>query len=488
MYYYENAHNEYLEAWIEGGVVRFVLTLILAVGPLVALVRGYRQRHDRSVGPWILGAGFGLALVVFHAFTDFSVHIPPVALLAVVVAGFGMAAAQDRGFIPQRIRVRRTRAGQATVTEVVGSAEELPPADDVRGTVLGVPATLIALGLAFGALLVTLDARSRNQSYQLALAADQATADGRTEDRLAILDARAALWSANTETLFEAAQAHLDEAIAQTWTPGAGLAGGAVGFTAPPDQIPAKLRERHLIPALKQIREARRLNPLAPKPHTRLGLYTEVFSTSEPASLHFSRAKSLIPSDPDVWYASGRSELKHGNAAAAWSDWKRSLALSPQNLPAILAAARGRLTPNEIREKLLPDDPVTILAAIDLLFPDRVNQSAERRPFVLSIIELARTPARTGDTADRQMALAMALDELEKYDEADDAWDRAVRLAPDRADVHDRYAHWLEREEHYDEALVHLEWLRLRNKGDQSIQDRIDAARHAVRLKKDIDG
>ncbi len=488
MYYYENAHNEYLEAWIEGGVVRFVLTLVLAVGPLVAIVRGYRRRHDRSVGPWILGAGFGLAIVIFHAFTDFGVHMPPVALLATVVAGFGLAAAQDVGFIPQRVRVRRTRAGQATVTEVIGPADEAPPVDDPRGTFRGIPATFVGLGIALLALLATLDARSRDRGYRLLLAADEAAAAGRTEDRVAQLDARAATRPNDPEALFAAAQAHIDEAISSTWIPGAGLAGAAAGFTAPPDQIAPAVRDRHIIPALKLLREARRANPLAPKPHTRLGLYAEVFATSEPASVHFARAKSLIPSDPDVWYASGRSAFKHGDPAAAWADWKRSLALSPQNLPAILAAARGKLTPAEIRVKLLPDDPVTILAALDLLFPDRVAQAAERRPFVQSVIDLARTPPRTGTTADRLMALAMALDELGNPDDADDAWDKAVRLAPDRPDVRDRYARWLERDERYDEALVHLEWLRQRNRGNQDVQDRLDAARHAVRLKKDIDG
>ena len=46
--YYENAHNEYLEALVEGGVIRLGLTLLLAAGTLVAVGRGFLRRRDRS--------------------------------------------------------------------------------------------------------------------------------------------------------------------------------------------------------------------------------------------------------------------------------------------------------------------------------------------------------------------------------------------------------------------------------------------------------
>ncbi|HET6575334.1 MAG TPA: O-antigen ligase family protein, partial [Fimbriiglobus sp.] len=56
------AHNEYLEALVEGGVVRLALTLALAVGVLVVVGRGALRRRDRTVGPWLLGCWFGLAV------------------------------------------------------------------------------------------------------------------------------------------------------------------------------------------------------------------------------------------------------------------------------------------------------------------------------------------------------------------------------------------------------------------------------------------
>ena len=89
-------------------VLLIALLLILTCGAIYLffaaplLVVGYSASlplHESSASmPRI-----GLAVVAFHAFTDFGVHIPPVALLAVVVAGFASAAAQEIGFIPPRV-------------------------------------------------------------------------------------------------------------------------------------------------------------------------------------------------------------------------------------------------------------------------------------------------------------------------------------------------------------------------------------------------
>ena len=86
-----NAHNDYLEALVEGGVIRLSLTVALAVGVLVVVGRGYLRRRDRTVGPWLLGAWFGLAVVAAHAVGDFALHIPAVAVLTAVVAGYAVA-------------------------------------------------------------------------------------------------------------------------------------------------------------------------------------------------------------------------------------------------------------------------------------------------------------------------------------------------------------------------------------------------------------
>jgi O-antigen ligase/tetratricopeptide (TPR) repeat protein len=480
IFVYDSAHNEYLEALLEGGVVRLALTLLLAVGVLVVVGRGYLRRRDRSIGPLLLGAWFGLAAGVLHAGADFGIHMPAVAVLTATVAGYAVAAATDAQFVPVRVRLGREgekkRGGEEETkpdnhpTRPSAASHSLPLSSS--------PPLLFSLMAALAALFVAWDERERSRAEQLRVAAIRAA---RRTDPQSLFDARAALRPNDSAALFDAAQANIDRAVAATWQPGAGLAGCAAAFRAVPDRLPPAVVERYLYPALRYLRAARRADPLAPKPHARLGLYARYFAASEPAAVHFDRAKRLLPSDPDIWFASGRDALARGDEATAWADWHRSLALSDRHLAAILRTAR-RLPLAAIREKLLPGEPTILLEAANELFPDRVSQAAERRPLLEAV---ARGP---GATPDQLVAIAAALDELQREEEAADAWRRAVALAPDRADIRDRYARWLEREERYDDALEQLAWLRQRNPNSPILRDRIDAARHGRDLQQTIHG
>ena len=89
-------------------------------------------------------------------------------------------------------------------------------------------------------------------------------------------------------------------------------------------------------------------------------------------------------------------------------------------------------------------------------------------------------------SADDWAAEAAASDELGLQD-VDRAWQRALALAPERHDLRDRYAAWLEREERYDDAIRELEWLRRRSPAG-SYQARYDGAKHARGLVREIRG
>lgn len=442
----EFAHNEYLEAAVEGGVVRLALTVALAVGVAVAVGRGARRRRDRSDGPLLLGAWFGLAAVGLHAAAEFAVHMPAVALLVATVAGYAVAASDAR-------------------------TEEAAPA---RGRGWAVGASLVVAGLA---VFVALDARSRERAHRLKAAADRAYQEWSAPDRLArraeFLDARVAYRSDDPAVLFEAAQGHLDAAVEATL---AGMPPGA----EPPGRFPPGVVERHLVPALRLLRAARAANPVAPKPHTRLGLFAEYFARSEPAAAHFDRAKRLLPQDPALWYSSGREALRRGELEAAWADWRRSLALSNRYLPAVLTAARQELTPAEVIERVLPAEPVVLLAAADRLYPD-AGAHEERRPFLEAAVAADAPDAGAGQLA----AVARACDELGDGEGTLRAWRRAVDRAPDSVEVRGGYGRWLERQERYEEAIAELEWVQGKSPS-AAVRDRLDAARHGLKLKTGI--
>jgi hypothetical protein len=237
-------------------------------------------------------------------------------------------------------------------------------------------AVVAGVMVLFTAGLVAVDARQRDRADRFKMAADAAYLDPTVPDRLAaraeFLAARAAVRPDDPEALFDAAQGRIDQAVRGTWTAGAAVAGGAGGFSTAPDRIPPELADRYLVPALRDLRAARAANPLNAKVQARLGLYAGVFATGEPPAAHFARAKQLLPTDPDVWFHSGREAFRRGDRAAAWSDWRTSLAISTAHLGAILGMAKD-VDPTELQAELLPADPVVLLAAANRLYPPRAD-------------------------------------------------------------------------------------------------------------------
>ncbi len=82
----DHAHNEFLEAIIEGGIVRLLLTLLLIVLVFRAGWRAVRNHPDRQVRRLALGALFGFTTLVVQSIADFGIHLASIALLATVLA------------------------------------------------------------------------------------------------------------------------------------------------------------------------------------------------------------------------------------------------------------------------------------------------------------------------------------------------------------------------------------------------------------------
>lgn len=435
----DSAHNEYLEAIIEGGIVRFALSLALPVTLLVAIARTAMKHPSHSMQALAGGAWLSLAAAAFHAIVDFGLHLPSVALVTVTVAGFA--------------------------TSRVPGAHHQTPRFSVR--------LLAAVVLAGLAGLIGWESRSNALAERWKAAADFTYWKDGQPDRLAerarYLDLRAASRPDDAAILFEAGQGHLD-ALAD-----AARRRGLTGF----DRLPDDLRERHLRPALVAWRAARSANPIAPKPHSRLGLFADAWAKSEPANVHFDRAKRLLPRDANLWFTSGKEAFRHGDFPRALADWRQALTLDAGQLDAVLSRAGQQWSPAEMLRDLFPHEPALLWAAANRLFPDVARDIDRRRPFLVAAIQASR-PDHTGP---QFAAVALAFEECEQIPEAIVAWRTAVARSPDEARFRDLFSRMLDREERYDEAIPHLEWLRKR-RPDPSIKDRIDRAEHGVRLQK----
>jgi tetratricopeptide (TPR) repeat protein len=475
-----SAHTEYLEALAEGGVVRFALTVGLAAAALGAAVGGYRRGRNRTDGPLLLGAVFGLTAVAVHSAVDFGLHTPAVALLAAVVAGHTAAARERVGRGGER--VRRSRRGSANRAE----QNEANDAAAGNGAVLtgwviyAIGTVLVLVGMG-----TCLTGWRDLQINRLRVAADRAArggAPGAWGEAAGYLETATRVAPDDGGVWNELAAARLAAARDRAAPGPFAAAAGPVAFARPPEPPPADL-----VPGLKAARSARDLNPLLPGPHLRLGAHAHLFVRGEPAAAHFDRAKRVAPFDPDVWYLSGAAALARGEFDAAWADWRESLRRSPRRLGLIAQRAARVLPPDQVRTRILPDDPAAWAAATEDVFPDPAADPAGRRAWLRAAADRwAAGPAPEAPAG--WVAWASALEQLGDVGGALTVWRGAVEKFPDAMEVRDRLAARLEAEELYEEAVPHLERLAAQPGWGGYYVDRLAAARHGVKLRRDIEG
>lgn len=429
---YEYAHNDYLESLIEGGVFRLGLSLLLVVFLLRGGVRALRRWHGRSTSGLVLGALFGVTAVALHSFVDFGLHIPAVALLTVVVAAQLMAAAD------------------APDAELASG----PPWG--RGPVTVAAALLTVLAVALVLQGWTADRADR---YRAAAHREQhRTGPGGPARSIPYWEAAVSYRPDDARLHQSLGQAHLDAyqedqrriarrqtAIAAaewvTWavdlrsgTPGEGLAVerilglGALAAvqTERAEEAEARAVEQHLRPGLHQMLLARNLCPLLGTPHARLAAYRHAFTRADPASRYLERARSLVPFDPDIWYASGLQFLLDDQPDQAWAAWQRCLHLSDQHLNVIVDRASRQLNGPELLDRVLPDRPETLLAAAERLDAPAESSGKPLLERALSLVQQRPAPLAANDLH----LMALLHQRLNQPEEALAAYQAALQREP----------------------------------------------------------
>jgi len=515
--YHEHAHNEYLEALVEGGPLRLIVTLVLAGSLLWTIARGYRQRRDRSMGPLLLGGWLGILVVVLHASVDFGIHMPAVALLTAIVAAYSVAAATDPDYSATKHRRgrRRTRAEASEIeayaaipihTAAVSNSESVAVestsrrrskrkhssevADETGTTYQGGMAIALTALATIAAFTLLLDARNRQSADWYRRAANVIAGEIGPErhiNRIPYLEARTIVRPGDPAGHVELARAHLAAANDLTLTSTASICGIAITQDLPANKYPKEIIAQHIVPALRALRTARDLCPVYPEAQANLSEYGRFFTKSDPKLLYLERALRLLPSDGAIWTDAGSEAWHAGNQAKAVTSWKRALETSPAQMVPVLQAIGRKMTPEDLRKRILPDhDPVIFLDAANRIYPDRERQAAQRQPFLLGAYECRNQPKLTSE---QYIAIAQACAELDLPADASLAFQNAIKLTPERLEWHGQYADWLEREEMYEEAVQQLEWLRNNFPSrNNNLQDRIIAAKHGAKLQRDIRG
>lgn len=103
--HYQEAHNEYLQILVEGGIIGAVLATLAAIGAGLAIHRRFAQDEDRAGNYWIrIGATVGLCAIALQSVVDFSLQMPGNAVLFTVLLALALHS-------PARLR----RSGSASL-------------------------------------------------------------------------------------------------------------------------------------------------------------------------------------------------------------------------------------------------------------------------------------------------------------------------------------------------------------------------------------
>lgn len=93
MRYYEHAHNDYLEEFVERGMLGVLAAGAAVVMVLVRIVISLRIRHDRRARALLIGSLIALIALLVHGLYDFNLRIPSNACYFVVLLGIALKAA-----------------------------------------------------------------------------------------------------------------------------------------------------------------------------------------------------------------------------------------------------------------------------------------------------------------------------------------------------------------------------------------------------------
>lgn len=413
---FEHAHNEYLEALVEGGFVRLIISCLAVFLVFKLGIENARSLNNTPDGGLITGALCGFTTIVIHSAGDFGLHIPAIAILATAVAALLSTPLGPRA--ASQVRAHRT-------------SEERP-----RFFLTSWVPPVGTLGLISIALLLSLDAYGRHlgQVYRAAAIKTQRVG-GPYEHQLEYLKAVTELTPGSAEAQQDLGQKYLDvyevklSQQENLWATGSACRGWlipACGIDAF-DQLLAcsigesandllrrqgeveterQLQQAYVVPALHHFISARNLCPLLVRPHLRLAAYHQLLEGGGTQQQYWDRAKLIASQDPELWFSSGVFNLAQGDQEGAWADFRESLRWSNRFLSEIVGQAKRLLSANDILAKVLPEDPDTQLAACQLLFTNSSNP--ERKSFLAHILrQIERGSASSTSKTNRVKGLIL---------------------------------------------------------------------------------
>jgi hypothetical protein len=381
-YYYSHAEDKHLQMLTEGGGVGLVLAFValVTIGRLGrrALIAAPTSR-DRAM---VLGALAGGLVLLIQCLSDFPLHIPGVAVTAVV-----LPAHLCRLGLEARPRETVGETRPARVGPLLGGLAMigLSVALIVQGTRLARAEALVrSVGLPFsGALMPTIDFARQGDAelnhIRTALEEALRLRPGWAEGHLRLGTTLLGLYSnLAAQWLVKFQEEKNPEAVAilsdPLWLHGVVHSAKAEQLGANGGILDHEPVRDYLVPAARCFLEARRCSPDLAVSHARLAALDYLIAGGETTSVHAARTLRLTGYDQTVLTLAGDTAAQAGDLDLAARCWQKSLRIYQPGWKEIAIAASMVLSPEQILKKVLPPG-----GHYPLLLADQLSTAPEWR-------------------------------------------------------------------------------------------------------------
>ncbi|MFL5328022.1 MAG: O-antigen ligase family protein [Gemmataceae bacterium] len=434
----DHAHNDYLEAMVEGGIIRLALTVAIVFFLLNFGRKAMRRHETRTPGRLALGALVGIAALAVHSVVDFGITTPAVACMAAVVAAQLATMARSDPSEP---------ASENSPNMVAFDLGGL------GGVVAAVCLVVIAFLLAGQGSTISFVNQRRMAAYQAmhsanrtnwelaatqlqrAVERDRYDAGLRAELGQIFLDAERLLNQDRQKRLQVAAGSGMAATAIEQPLNSLGPASAWDATTTPSPAARRTYVDDFIKPGIHEMIVARDLCPLLARSQSRLAAHAFdakspdgfTMAKSDPAAAYWDRAVRLAPYDADLLYFVGLLHLQSNRAEEAWPLWRRSLERAPAHVQEIVTKAIPRVGVDKLLQSVLTDDPGVLLEGARALASDPTQADAQRK-MLYRAKEILNGRVEWDGESFHQLAEAHAM--LGETDQALSAYKQAIGYSP----------------------------------------------------------
>ncbi|MFK7819101.1 MAG: O-antigen ligase family protein [Planctomycetaceae bacterium] len=452
-HWFRHAHNQYLEALVDGGIPGLLL-MLAAIG-LVGYGCWYlATNREVGVHSWFgIGAMFLLVSQAVHATTDFGLYLPANMLLCAVVCGAvaGTAASTNNSrilrmptslgrpivwnialfagclFATNHLQAIETSSDTLRMASIESRSTRLPAMEEIA-------ASVTKLDKVIRANPTDPQLRFRRARFLMLQYQRKAFDVLRSNDGLGRPEAE--LWNRASVEQIHAALQELSPKQQRTQA--------ALLLQEP-------VVQRYIVEARKELLLARQLNPFRPRFHVYLAVLAPLFGEADID--HLNRAELLANTDVETSFDCGLLHLRANRTTRAIASWKRCLQFSRDHAELVLSLGGTRLDDDTLVNEVMPDDPVLLVR----LAESRKKMNSESRlAHLLAERVLAMTESNTPSQEDYFRGRAASL--LGNEVLAAEHYGRAVAEAPNQAEWRYRYAFALTNSGQLDKARAQLQW------------------------------